>query len=328
MWSLLLTLAAALALTAPNNAAAEASWNWPDGQQRPASSTASTSAPAAPTSRDSSSVTGRRFADVPGGRPRYEIVDPDSDDFTLPHPEDLLPNRPLSRPPPPNRPFENNYPLLNPNPGYRPPPPPPRPLPSLGPLGPVVNRPPPGADRYDRTDVSKCKCVHAFNCESNALQFGSCDAGKRYCCTKEPRSLGPRPGGYGANPAVGAGYYGKPAILTGPGGPTGPAGFGPVKDDRFDRYPSSSPYDRYPGSGSSPFDRYPAGSGASPYDRYPGGPGPNPGVLVGPRPTPYRPDPAAGFAPTRPGEYPIRGLNSPYRDYDGYNRGYGLGGRS
>lgn len=57
---------------------------------------------------------------------------------------------------------------------------------------------------------------------------GSCDAGKRYCCNKEPRGLGaPRPGGYGATPggALGApgggpaGYYGKPAILTGPGGP-------------------------------------------------------------------------------------------------------------
>ncbi|KAE8748118.1 hypothetical protein FOCC_FOCC005121 [Frankliniella occidentalis] len=111
------------------------------------------------------------------------------------------------------------------------------------------------------------------------------------------------------------------------------------QDDRFDRYPGTSPYDRYPGSGASPYDRYP-GSGASPYDRYPGSgsspydrfrgdryPGSRPDVLVGPRPTPYRPDPAAGFA-TRPGDYPIRGLNSPYRDYDNYNRGYGLGGRS
>ncbi|XP_026287960.1 translation initiation factor IF-2-like [Frankliniella occidentalis] len=323
MCSRLLTLAA-LGLALAGSVAAEASWNWPDGQQRPANSPASTSAPV---SRDTPSVSGRRFADVPG-RPRYEITDPDSDDFTLPHPEDLLPNRPFSRPPISNRPFENNYPLLNPNAGYRPP----RPLPPQGPLGPV-NRPPPGVDRYDPSDVSKCKCVHAFNCEGNALQFGSCDVGKRYCCSKEPRSLGPRPGGYGSTPG-GPGQ--RPGVLTGPGGPTG---FGPVKDDRFDRYPGTSPYDRYPGSGASPYDRYP-GSGASPYDRYPGSgsspydrfrgdryPGSRPDVLVGPRPTPYRPDPAAGFA-TRPGDYPIRGLNSPYRDYDNYNRGYGLGGRS
>lgn len=102
-------------------------------------------------------------------RQRYDVVEPDSEDFTLPHPEDLNPNRPFGRPQPP-RPFtpEPNYPLINPNPSYRPP----RPLPP--PSSPVgANRPPPGVDRYDPTDVSKCKCVHAFNCESNALQFVS-----------------------------------------------------------------------------------------------------------------------------------------------------------
>ncbi|KAJ1524018.1 hypothetical protein ONE63_010561 [Megalurothrips usitatus] len=298
-----------LALLALAAAPARAAWSWPDGQQRRASSSAS--------------VTGRRFADVPG-RQRYEIVDPDSDDFTLPHPEDFAPGRP--RPPPPNRPYapDNNYPLINPNPGYRPPRPPGGPGGPLGGgLGGSPNRPPPGLDRYDPTDVSKCKCVHAFNCEGDGLQFGSCDVGKRYCCTKEPRGLGagpggPRPGGYGATaggplggpggPGGPGGYYGKPAILTGPSGPGG-FGFGPGKVDRYDRFPGSSAYDRYPGGAGG----FPGGS--------PGG------ILVGPRPTPYRPDPAAGFA-TRPGDFynnysgGFRGP-SPYRDYDNYNRGYG-----
>lgn len=106
------------------------------------------------------------------------------------------------------------------------------------------------------------------------------------------------------------------------------------QDDRFDRYDR---LDRYPGPSASDRDRDRYQPGFSPNDRYPGDryrgdryPGDRyPGVLVGPRPTPYRPDPAAGFA-SRPGGFynnysGVRGpSNSPYRDYDNYNRGYGL----
>ena len=93
----------------------------------------------------------------------------------------------------------------------------------------------------------------------------------------------------------------------------------------YDRYPGSSAYDRYPSS--SPYDRGDRFPGSSAYDRYPGaGAGSAPGVLVGPRPTPYRPNPAAGFS-SRPSDYynnynnNYRPNNSPYRDYDNYNRG-------
>lgn len=45
-------------------------WSWPDGQQRPASSSSSTASKTAPTSvaSDTPVVTGRRYADGPGGR--------------------------------------------------------------------------------------------------------------------------------------------------------------------------------------------------------------------------------------------------------------------
>ncbi|KAF4518700.1 hypothetical protein B566_EDAN013719, partial [Ephemera danica] len=95
--------------------------------------------------------------------------------------------------------------------------------PGLGPNGapvppyenPHLKDPPPHTGGYDT-----CKCALSFNCNSPGIKFGSCDAGKQYCCynshlsgsNRRPSSLplGPRPGGGGG---------GGPGVLVGPGGP-------------------------------------------------------------------------------------------------------------
>lgn len=118
-----------------------------------------------------------------GDRARYGVFDPEGYDE---------PYRPELRPPPRDLP-----PLV------RPPPPPNQP--------PPFRPPPPPSHKPDSdpTHFEKCKCVHAFNCKSPGLLFGSCDTGKKYCCEKTihegRRDFHPN--------------NEDPEVLAGPGGP-------------------------------------------------------------------------------------------------------------
>uniref|UniRef100_A0A0K8SDH1 Uncharacterized protein n=2 Tax=Lygus hesperus TaxID=30085 RepID=A0A0K8SDH1_LYGHE len=88
-----------------------------------------------------------------------------------------------------------------------------------GPTPPFVRPPPPinptkpgiisSHEDNDPTKFDKCKCTHSFNCKSPGISFGSCDAGKKYCCEKRINHSNGIPIDDGSIPEV----------LAGPGGP-------------------------------------------------------------------------------------------------------------
>ncbi|KAF6204234.1 hypothetical protein GE061_002574 [Apolygus lucorum] len=88
-----------------------------------------------------------------------------------------------------------------------------------GPTPPFVRPPPPinptkpaiigSHEDNDPTKFDKCKCTHSFNCKSPGISFGSCDAGKKYCCEKRIHHSNGIPSDDGSIPEV----------LAGPGGP-------------------------------------------------------------------------------------------------------------
>ncbi|XP_049942949.1 basic salivary proline-rich protein 2-like [Schistocerca serialis cubense] len=185
-----------------------------------------------------------RYPPVTGSyRPPPPIYEPE------PGPD---PSRPPPPPPPPPPPY--GRPDFRPRPPGGPPPPPPGTPVLTGPVPSWEQRPtPPGGFKsYDR-----CKCAHSFNCNSPGIVFGSCDAGKQYCCY----DLKPQGEGFGIDRPYGGGGEGPvtfggrpdgrrdiPEVLVGPGGPTGIIGGRPrpeyYDDDDYDGFGRSAKKDK------------------------------------------------------------------------------------